>query len=508
MIAAIGSAILYFFGILFLLLFIYSITKQKSSLSESFAAMCLAMSVYLIGYGLELQSNSIEEIKFFLKLEYFGISFIPTLWFFVSYKYYFKRKIPIYYVAPLMTFSILTLFFQVTNDYHHLIYKSLNAVMVSDVGYLLAVSEKGIWYIVHVALFYCIILFGVYVYFMEWKREHFALKSNSFIMLMSPLVPSGVLLIYLFQKDTIMPDLTPFGLIASALLICVALFHYDFLELQQMIKDIAFLEIGEGIMVIDDKGFLVDYNHAAKAILPWLAQSLIGKDVSHLSGAARIYEANEEQFEIQFNDYDSTQYIEIRKTPLREHNHLLGYVYFLHDNTKQKETLQALNYMASYDALTDLYNRRKLMDLCDKILEKAKHSGQSIGAIMLDVDHFKRINDEFGHMAGDEVLRQIARHCKEVIGDLGMVGRYGGEEFLILLPTITEEQGLTLAEKLRSTIEAAQIEFQDKTLSATVSIGLVLLEKITKSYKLDYLINQADKELYKAKAKGRNRVSY
>ncbi|MEL7656013.1 MAG: GGDEF domain-containing protein, partial [Bacillota bacterium] len=190
----------------------------------------------------------------------------------------------------------------------------------------------------------------------------------------------------------------------------------------------------------------------------------------------------------------------------RDHNKKIGCVYFIHDITEQKETLLELSFMAAFDSLTGLYNRRKLMEDAIMELENARSLGHCISALMIDIDHFKVINDQYGHLAGDEVLKKIGEICKEKMDDIGIIGRYGGEEFLALLPGVSMNQAFGVAEEIRNEIAAAGISYGGKTLQTTVSIGLDTEIEIPDEFSLDQLISKADQALYEAKAKGRNRV--
>lgn len=505
MIIDVYSAVLFLFGLLFLVFFVYSASRQNNSLSAPFAILSMATAIYTIGYGFELQADNLKTIEFFLNLEYFGISFIPAFWFIVSYKYRYKKKVPIKILIPVLTISFLTLFFRETNEYHHLIHTSMS--LIHAYGHNLVISGKGLWYSIHIGSYYAAMIFGLIVYFQEWKKSGYRIKSQSFWMLMSPLLPSVLIVIYLTGCAPMMLDLAPLGLTLSAVMIFISLFRYDFLELKEMIKEIAFLEINEGILVVDEKGRLIDFNKAASRFFHWLDLNLIGVEVSCYEEGRHILEQKEEHFEFEVQRDHRVLYLELRETVLKEHNKIMGSVYFIQDITKQKENLHALRHMAAFDALTNLYNRRKLMESCIVELDLSRSSGRCVSALMIDIDHFKLTNDCYGHLAGDEALKQIARVCKEKVKDIGIIGRYGGEEFFALLPGVESDEAFLVAEKIRKAVEELDILYMGKELHITVSIGLETEGIITPEFSLDDLVSKADKALYEAKAKGRNQVS-
>jgi diguanylate cyclase (GGDEF)-like protein len=163
-----------------------------------------------------------------------------------------------------------------------------------------------------------------------------------------------------------------------------------------------------------------------------------------------------------------------------------------------------LNTLATTDALTGLFNRRSLEAQANRQLSHSQRTGESLAVMMIDVDHFKRINDEYSHQAGDEVLRQIARLMQSIVRNNDFLARYGGEEFCILLPATTESQADVLGERLRRLYSDLTIPWQNHTLHGTISIGIASNEN--HSTNLNALIAAADMALYHAKNHGRDRV--
>jgi len=174
--------------------------------------------------------------------------------------------------------------------------------------------------------------------------------------------------------------------------------------------------------------------------------------------------------------------------------------------TKQLQEINALQVMlreqANRDALTGLYNRRYLESTMDRELARCRREGKPLGLMLMDIDHFKRINDTFGHQAGDQVLRSIAELLEVRSADIAC--RYGGEEFLVLFPDMPRETMLERAEQLRQQFAQSTIQFGEFRIKATLSIGVANYPGNGKS--ADDLINAADKALYCAKSAGRNRV--
>jgi len=177
-------------------------------------------------------------------------------------------------------------------------------------------------------------------------------------------------------------------------------------------------------------------------------------------------------------------------------------------NEKLIEANKKLEHMANYDVLTEVANRRYFMETFEKEWKRSRRNKLPLSLIMIDVDFFKAYNDNYGHQAGDECLKNIAPLLQEVLTRPGdMAARYGGEEFVVILPETNLEGTTLIAEKLRKKVESAEIPHDLSTISDYVTISLGTATTIPSIRKKpDSLIAAADEALYKAKRSGRNRI--
>lgn len=166
---------------------------------------------------------------------------------------------------------------------------------------------------------------------------------------------------------------------------------------------------------------------------------------------------------------------------------------------------EALRQEARHDPLTGLLNRAALFEHLSKELERAHRTGGSLCVIMIDVDHFKSINDEYGHLAGDTVLRDLARRFEGVLRPYDAVGRFGGEEFLMVLSNCDAEYGDVIGERLRSQLAGQLVRLDGLEVPVTASFGVAATEH-RRHVGVEALIRAADNALYRAKAAGRDRV--
>jgi diguanylate cyclase (GGDEF)-like protein len=175
----------------------------------------------------------------------------------------------------------------------------------------------------------------------------------------------------------------------------------------------------------------------------------------------------------------------------------------LHQNLV--ETRERLTVMAQQDSLTGIWNRRGVLDVLDKEHERHLRTDSGLAVLMVDADHFKQVNDTYGHPVGDEVLREISGRMASSIRPYDSLGRYGGEEFLVILPGCKSDGALATGERLRSIVADEPVRMGDLEVSVTVSIGTAALDEIPDSTPSD-MVSMADRALYRAKRAGRNRV--
>jgi diguanylate cyclase (GGDEF)-like protein len=165
-----------------------------------------------------------------------------------------------------------------------------------------------------------------------------------------------------------------------------------------------------------------------------------------------------------------------------------------------------VQWMAITDPLTGLYNRRGLFTFGEREVERYHRFGHPLASIMLDIDNFKVINDTYTHASGDQVLRELANTCRHNLRDLDIIGRYGGEEFVILLPEADIPKANQIAERLRHQVEITPVPLPQNLINVTISLGVAPASKETPN--LITLIERADRAMYIAKQTGRNRVSF
>ncbi len=178
----------------------------------------------------------------------------------------------------------------------------------------------------------------------------------------------------------------------------------------------------------------------------------------------------------------------------------------LHSHVAEIERLQtALQQQAIHDALTGLFNRRYLEETTERELARALREDYPVAVVMIDIDHFKQVNDTFGHKAGDELLRALGALLRQHARRSDIICRYGGEEFVVLMPRASCQGAAHRAEEWRAAFEALRVPYEGDTLRATLSMGIAILSR--QASDVDEVLKEADVALYRSKSEGRNRVT-
>lgn len=479
---------------------------HKGYLYKYFFGLNLCVAVYSLGYAMELYGDSLGNIEFWNYIQYLGLPYLASFWllFFLEYanKPLKKSVKIIVYIIP-----TLTVIFRFTSHINHLYYRSIHLI---DNGYFNVLSiHKGPWYWVQVIFETCCFIITNYLFIKIYRNSKGVIRRQALILLSASLLPWVTVFMNIFNIPAVSIDFAPFALSLSILMFLFALLRFQLLNIKPMARDKFFQSTDNGVIVLDSNYKIIDYNPASVLIFPNLNESIMGKDIresfrGYEEIISSIINANETQFSIiNSNRTYKVKSVEIHETKAS----LIGYIVTVTDITKYIEMMDELSYIASRDVLTGVYNRRYFNELSLKELENARTKRKSITMIILDVDHFKNVNDRYGHQAGDMVLKNIADVCQHSIRTNDILGRYGGEEFVIFLPNTTYVEAQVISNRILNNIESLEIIFNENIIKVTVSIGFVSIQELNNE-NMDFLLSKADKALYAAKSDGRNCIRF
>jgi len=271
-------------------------------------------------------------------------------------------------------------------------------------------------------------------------------------------------------------------------------------------------------MVVNKDRVIVRVNKKFTELFGYSSDEILGKQTATLTPSIEKFEEYRQYFvqtkegiikseELEYKKKDSTLFwVKLEGNPINKNPRELLILWSFIDITKEVYYRKELERLASTDPMTHLYNRRYFAELATTVIKLAKRSGLTYSVIMVDIDKFKRINDTYGHTIGDDVIIALAKALKYNFRESDIVSRWGGEEFVILLPQTEQEDAMLIAEKFRKIVEALSVVIaDDKKLSFSISLGVATAD-IENCFDIENIINNADKALYVAKESGRNRV--
>ncbi len=469
----------------------------------------LIITFYSCGYAFELYNVTLEGIKLALRIEYIGISFIPVVWLILAIVYTGRQKILTPMVYGLLFFiPVMTLILHFTNDSHHLFYENLDISTTSP--FPLAIITKGIWYHVHIINSNVSALIGniLYIHWIIHKKGTY--RRQGIAMLAASLAPWIGNTLYQAGLTPYGMDIIPFCLALSGPVFALALFHYKMLDLSPIARDIIFDGMGDPVIVIDSSFRVVDYNPASVDLIIPAGQPCIGNDISFILEKfpdliAQIKDENQCLIEITVNAKGVDKSFRPLLTPIIHKGGKLGAILTLNDITEHKHMLLKLNELATIDELTGINNRRRFLSLSHIEILKAQRSGHPFSVMMIDLDHFKAVNDTYGHATGDRVLKAVASAIGSGLRGSDILGRYGGEEFTVFLPEALPKTAVMISERLRDKIADLDILEDQNMIKVSVSIG-VSGTASPKGTDLDSVLKPADNALYLAKNSGRNKI--
>jgi len=276
----------------------------------------------------------------------------------------------------------------------------------------------------------------------------------------------------------------------------------------------------DGIITIDENQNIKLFNEAAQSMFGYNEVDIIGQPLTkilpekfrdkhhgYIDGFKRAQVDSrpmQTRAPVQGRRKDGSEFpIEVSISKIRISDNV-EYTAVVRDISEKSQLLKELIISSRIDPLTELYNRRYFIDLLNSEITRANRFMRGFSLLMLDIDHFKSINDRYGHSCGDSALIAFSKTLINNTRKVDTVCRWGGEEFMILLPEISKEHAVLVAEKIRSNVESLATVFEGEQIKFTVSIGLEYFSG--DSIEMSNMISKVDEYLYKAKTTGRNRV--
>ncbi len=490
----------------------FAAKRRKSAGAMAFSGLMCSITVYSWAYALELTQSTVAGIKLCLMVEYIGISGIPAWLIIYAFKTTGKDK----WLRPslygvLLLFSGCTLALNITNDFHHLFYRNISFSVIQ--GLSIAQLQKGPWYWVNI-IYLNVGILSVNILFLDIlirAQSHY--RKQAAAMLLGTLIPWIALITYLGGYSPYGIDTNPIAFGFMGPILSIGMFRYKMLDIIPIARHFVFESMRDPVLVLDNQNRIADYNQAAKEIFSIFPKSIIGYPVEDALGNFNdlintIHSGSGEQIEIMDGDKNNPRYFQATISTIFTPGRLpIGRVLTFLDISQQTLLRKKLENLAITDELTGLINRRYFTEAGENEISQAERHARPVSLLMMDIDHFKTVNDTWGHAAGDLVLQAVTKACASSLRSSDLFARWGGEEFTLLLPETDHKQAILIAERLREKISALKIAWEDTTITVTASFGVNSVIK-AEGVSLDEMIQKADRALYRAKAEGRNRVAY
>ena len=501
---------------------------------RSLLFMLVMLALWNFSYAIITLSMDQETKLLWLKLENIGILTVPIFWFFFALRYNrLDRWLNRYTASLFFIIPGVSLFFLFSERWFGLYYASVSPV--SHLGGPLVI-ERGPWYVVTLIYSYLVSLAAIGLLIRRAVQHRNIYRKQMYVLIAAVLIPVLANVVYqlassLFPESSLRIDLTPISFTITAALIAIGVFGLRIFDLIPIARHTVLEHIPEMVFVVDASDIVVDANTIAQETLGKSMDEIIGHDPIEVFREwpqliQCFLSANETREQIEIPG-DPPRVLEVIVTALYNSvSQLEGRVIVAHDITEHKwlendltyanETLtrqleeinalrEKLQEQAIRDPLTNAFNRRYMVESLSLELARAEREGAKFSVVIVDIDNFKQFNDTYGHQCGDLVLQKITAFLVQHTRRSDVVCRYGGEEFVVIMPGASLETAYERAEAWRQDFSETAIEYEGMKLFATISGGAATFPEHGSTE--EAVLQAADRALYRSKDAGKNKVT-
>jgi diguanylate cyclase (GGDEF)-like protein len=507
-------------------LFIFTWPRRRIPGGVYLLGHLVALSIWVIGLYFEAVSNSFQAKILWSQILYIGFTATVPFFFLFVLEYTNQTKIRWSFAAVFFIVPLLIDIAAWTNQWHHLLWTGFHW---GSVEFNVLIYDHGVIFFLHIIYIYTLVFFGLGILLNKILKSQPPFRSQLIILFVSGLFPLVSGSMYVFNINLVQGmDTSSFGFLLTNLMLALGFSHYQLLDLVPVARDTLIRRVQDGMIVVDWKCRIVEINKNAidllaisvpnpigcayQDLLPWqLDLEVLSKQNSPSEfplddGGKCIYEvqvsslapqsANPPGYLLVLRDISQRMQIEFQLKKANED---------LRDQIKKINHLQELlQDQATHDSLTGLFNRRLTDEVLNHQLEQSQQNNQQLSILVMDIDHFKDINDRYGHQAGDELLEKYGKCILAATREVDFSCRTGGDEILIAFQNMSLQEAKMKADDIRKKLQSIVVEDEEQRISTTVSIGIAAFPQHGDSIK--ELISRADHALYKAKDKGRNQV--
>ncbi|HCS39855.1 MAG TPA: hypothetical protein DIW44_09775 [Anaerolineaceae bacterium] len=490
-----------------------------------FIAFCLSVSEWLIASTIESFVITQSTKVLWSQISYFGFTLANPFLFLFLLTYIRQREIIPRMTVTILIIPFLTIIVAWTNSFTGWLWSGFSQGSIEN---NVLIYHHGFWFWLHTAYLYLIFISGVIYLIRAIILAPPPIRRQLLIILagiMFPLVSGTVYAFGLGPVEGL--DITPTGLAFTGAFLAWALIRYQLLDLLPVARNALIEQLQDGVLVLDMSGRIADINRATQKLLGWDPKIMIGQniDLSFPELPKIVYSTNRPiRREIPLPNSPGIVLEFQSSSILNQRKDEVGKLLVIRDvtsrnraeadlqnaNQQLKEQLaknkilqKKLEQQALHDSLTGLYNRH-IDEILHKEFSRAQRETKPISLAMIDIDHFKKINDKFGHQYGDLLLKTFSQYILSTIREEDLAARFGGDEIMLVFPGMTQENAVIKAEEIRQSFMNLAVVADQQQVTTTITVGVATFPQNGNT--VDEVIRSADWALYAAKEEGRNRV--
>jgi len=485
---------------------VFAFNRNDRVRVSNFVILSSMIIFYVLGYFLEIRATTVGETMMALRIENIGIPSIAPFFLLTALGFFRPRMLRPWMAIVGVVYGLLMALIISFNELHLLYYSSVS--MEYNGYYYVTVLGKGPLYILQQVVAQSSMIMAYVLLIIRFIQGSDKLRAQVGLFTVGTLFGFASNILNFAGIFPLGIDMTPFALTIGMLFCGIVLHQHKLMDIVPAAFDMAVETMDDALIVLDTDWGFIYCNQKAGRLYP---------DMRKYSGTEPIIQlpdwpdelcpAGEAECVFSITDPSEgktvLQHVVVEK--IRGKNGAeIGVMLKFHDVTEITQMLNRLEAQAITDPLTGVYNRRHFDAVMEQHMAMSSRHNLSLGMLLLDIDHFKDVNDLHGHLAGDHVLRAMAQALSVHLRSHDILARYGGEEFVVLSVGKEEADLLLFAERLRRVIENEKFLFNGKVITITASFGAVII-KAGHSY--ESAMESVDKALYQAKNNGRNRVA-
>lgn len=436
--------------------------------AQLFAYLSFSEAIWTLGYLFQLLSARQVTLLFWNNVQFTGAIFAPLyyLGFALEFDQPFTRskRISWKYYAPL---AIALLVFVWSDPWHRLFRGEVSVINHKPFYFLVYTETPG--FALYTIYAYSLVVLTTLILVTRLSNTPPLHKLQISIILFGILIPWIASIITALHLLTIeLHELVPITFGLGNLFIAWGLFRYKLFEVVPVARGFLFEHLSDCVFVIDHQLSIEDLNPAALKILGAEQHKVLGENLTQLlpvpiEWIKEIKNDEVKTLEMPIQCGESERYFELRLSKLPDFGVTAPvYILTLHDIHERKLLEERLFQQAQTDSLTGIPNRRHISLLANIEIERASRCGHNLSIILFDIDHFKRVNDALGHLTGDKALQLLAHECQNNLREYDLFGRYGGEEFIMVLPNTDLPTSILVAERIRNLVEELPVKMGGK----------------------------------------------